>query len=122
MSAATPAVGSGKVSTYEAAAQHPIQAIQWGASADVAYNAAGGGLSTGGPYGALLVRLAVSVGSGTGIRVAFGPSIAAAEAACSPGVLIPGSAIEFTNIPYGSYVAVISNDTNAGNLNVTLAL
>lgn len=127
MSTPTPAVGSGKISAYESAAQHPIQAISWGASSDIAYPAAGTTAATGGPYNALLLQLGFN-SLGTGVRVGVGATAAAAVANCAgvgnspPGTWLPGSTIAFLAIPYGSYLAVVSNDTNSGNFNVTLAL
>lgn len=115
-----------KIAAHGASDTDAIPAIQWGASSDIAYPATGTTAVTGGPYQTGILRLALNT-SGSGVRVGRGSSSAAAIAACAgvgnspPGTWIPGSAIEFVAINPGDYIAVVSNDTNTGNLNVTLA-
>lgn len=101
----------------------PIQAISWGANQDVSYPASGNTPVTAGPFVCNVIRLACFCVSGaTGIRVARASSAAAAITACSPGTWLPGSMVDFLAITPGDFIAVVSNDSNTGNLNVTVAL
>lgn len=101
----------------------PLQAISWGTAQDVSYPASGNTPVAAGPFPCNVLRLACYCVSGaTGLRVARGNSAAAAIAACAPGTWLPGSMVDHVMILPGDYVAVVSNDSNTGNLNITQAL
>lgn len=101
----------------------PIQAVSWGTAQDVSYPATGNTPVTAGPFNCVLLRLACYCVSGaSGLRVAHASSSAAAITACSPGTWMPGSEVEHLAIQSGDYVAVVSNDSNTGILNITQIL
>lgn len=101
----------------------PIQAVSWGTAQDVSYPASGNTPATAGPFNCVLLRLACFCVSGaTGLRVTHASSAAAAIAAMAPGSYLPGTMVDHLAIQPGDFVAVVSNDSNTGVLNVTQIL
>jgi hypothetical protein len=100
---------------------HAIQAIRQGASQNVAYNAAGGASvqSTVLAAKTVCVMISVHIGStGTGVRIAMGVN----PVATSNSTLLPGSGTWFWDIAPGWLIAAISDDGNAGSINITEAV
>jgi hypothetical protein len=96
-----------------------LPAISWGASSNLAYNAAGGAATSAGPFSTGVIRLALSSGN---VYLAIGSTSGNAQSALNPGTLIMGPGIEFVAIPNGWYLAAISEDTGTGSINITSAV
>jgi hypothetical protein len=120
--AVNPKSGDG-LTGWSSAAEDPIQVIIPGASEDCSFPATGNAALAYGPFNAKVVRVAVDISQGaTGLRYArASTSAAAVTAASNPGVLIPGSIVEYIGLYLGDYIAFVSNDANAGVANVTVA-
>jgi hypothetical protein len=100
---------------------HAIQAIRYGATQNLAYNAAGGASVQSAPFNTKtgVVRLAVHIPStGSGVRIAVGTN----PVASATSTLYPGSMIEFVMLGQGELVAIISDDANTGSINITEAM
>lgn len=96
-----------------------LQAIQWGAARDLVFNSSGGASVLVGPLNTTLVRISY-IGTGS-VRVAIGVDTSVAAAATS--TLMGGSPfVEHVVVPFGGYVAALSNDASGGTLNITQAL
>ncbi len=96
-----------------------IPAIMDGISQDVPYNAAGGANSQSLAFGpkTTLIEIAAHV-TGTGIRIKCGQN----PDATTGGKLLPGSGTWFSVVNPGWKIAVVSDDSNTGYINVTEAL
>lgn len=95
-------------------------APRWGASQDVAYNAAGGALVQAKAFAATTQMIEVATkpsSTATGIRVSLtgGPP----GSVGTSNKLIPPGAVVYARVYGGEVLSVISDDGNAGVCNVT---
>lgn len=99
----------------------PIQAVQLGATQNVAYNAAGGASTSSTAFGAATTLIAISLNiasTDTGIRIA----IAASPTASSTTTWLPTSGVYYFAVMPGWKVAVLSNNATTGSIGVTEAV
>lgn len=97
----------------------PIPVIQLGTSQNVSYNAAGGASTQSAAFGAntTLVMVSVNVATGIGVRIATGTN----PTASSTTTLLPASGSWYFCVEPAWKLAVLSNDTNTGTINITEA-
>lgn len=110
----------GNVSTPVGANGIPLPVIQLGTSTNVAYNAAGGAStqSTALSANCSMVQISFHLGStNTGVRIAVGLN----PTATSTSTLLPASGTWFVAVSPGWKIAVLSDDTGTGSINVTEA-
>lgn len=95
----------------------PLEAFQIGASQNVNYAASGGSSAQSTALGAAttMILVAVNIGTGNGVRIA----ISSNPTADGTTTLLPASGVYRFYVQPGWKVAVLSNDSNTGSVNVT---
>jgi len=112
-------MATGNIITPVGSNGYPLPAYQLGASQNVAYNAAGGASTQSTVVGAstTLILVAATLGTGNGVRIAVGAN----PTASSTTTLLPASGVYAISVQPGWVIAVLSNDTNTGSINITEA-
>ncbi len=94
-----------------------VQAVFFGTSQNLAYNASGGASAQAGPFATSVLRLAI--GKSSNVRIAVGDSTITATATSA---MLVGPGTEYIGITSGQYLAAISDDATTGSLNITTTL
>lgn len=114
-------MATGNVVTPVGANGQPIPVIRLGTTQNVAYNAAGGASTQSTAFGAstTLILIAARIpAANTGVRIA----IASSPTATSSTTLIPASGWFYAEVQPGWKLAVLSDDTGTGTINITEAV